>query len=165
MWMRRNAGRISINLLSNLLYLKTSTVEDTVVVPFFLYYLIYIYNFPETLLMVIGHPSGPTDRALAHAAPARVAVRSARGTDPALIRAAPVHALTARPHLARRARHARRSLARSRTRTSPRGCAPSAYPCRGPCRRELHTMASSSARASSSTSTSSIRPSSKPMLR
>ena len=78
--------------------------------------------------MIIGHPSGPTDRALAHAAPARVTVRSARGTDPALIRAAPVHALTARPHLARRARHARRSLARSRTHASCRGRAPSACP-------------------------------------
>jgi hypothetical protein len=90
---------------------------------------------------------------------------SARETDPILAHAAFAHALATCPRRARRARYARRSLARSRTRASRCGCCPSAYPCpcpcHGPCHRRaphwrppLHSVASSSMSASSSGSMS-----------
>ena len=83
---------------------------------------------------------------------------------PILAHAAPLAPATC-PRRARRARHARRSLARSRTRASHRARAPSTcpcpYPCRGPChRRAPHCQpprqyaASSSVPASSFVSTS-----------
>jgi hypothetical protein len=72
---------------------------------------------------------------------------------------------TARPHHAQQFRCARRSLARSRTRASRRGHAPSACtcpcPCRGSCRRRAlnrrpphHSVASSFVPVSSSASSS-----------